>query len=137
MPITKDVEKIEALFKAFFNDIFSREHLQEGFAKLDKTIGITYRDPDMKFALVCRKNDAKFILNVDGEIQPDVTITMDWETAHKFWMDDLDLLSALLTRSIILTGDFTTLYNLRPLFKETSSIYQKLASEHLDDDGNI
>jgi len=137
MPITKDVEKIEALFKAFFADVFSREHLQEGFAKLDKTIGINYRDPEIKFAIECRKDGARFIPNKDGEISPDVTITMDWETAHKFWMDDLDLLSALLSRTIILTGDFAALYNLRPLFKETSAIYQKLASEHLDGDGNI
>ena len=135
MPITKDTEKIEALFKAFFADIFSREHLQEGFSQLNKVIGINYRDPEMKFAIVCRADGARFIPNADGEYNPDVTITMDWETAHRFWMDDLDILSALLNQSITLKGDFVALYNLRPLFKETSDIYRKLASEHLDSDG--
>jgi len=135
MTLTKDKGKIEALFEAFFTDVFSRDHLQESFANLDKIIGINYRDPEMKFVIVCKPDGARLVLNADGEFKPDISITMDWETAHKFWMDDLDILSAVLNRKIILAGNIAELYNLKPLFKETSSIYQKLALEFFRVDG--
>jgi hypothetical protein len=135
MTLTKDKVKIEALFQAFFTDVFSRDHLHECFANLDKIISINYRDPEIKFVIVCKPDSTKFVPNADGEFNPDITITMDWETAHHFWMDDLDILSAVLNRKIVLGGNFADLYNLRPLFKETSSIYQKLAMEYCEADG--
>lgn len=128
MAPTNDPAKILNLFGEFFDDIIAVEHLNNGFQNLDKVIGISYSNPDIKFALECRKEKVKFV--PDGDYESDVTIIMNWETAHKFWMGELDIISALFEQRIKIKGDAASLLALKPLFDETSEIYKRVYLKH-------
>ena len=130
MTLTNDPAKIKKLFGDFFNDIIAVEHLNNGFQNLDKVIGISYTNPEIEFMFECRKGNVKFISEVDGSCKPDVTIYMNWETAHKFWMGELDTISALFDQRIKVKGDAASLLMLKPLFDETSEIYKSVFLKH-------
>jgi len=132
MPLTSDPEIIQNLFQDFFNAVFANDSLNKGFRSLDKVIEIAYRKPEMSFILECRTDEARFLPGTDGTYKPDVTIMMDWETAHKFWMGDLDTISALFDQRIRIKGDAAALLDLKPLFKETSAIYKQVVLKHFD-----
>ena len=131
MPITRDTEVIGELFEDFFNNIFANDKLNNGFRKLDKVIEIVYRNPEMSFIINCRPGELSFDPDADGSCKPDVTIKMDWETAHQFWLGDLDILSAFFDQRIIVSGDAASLLDLKPLFKEASAIYKVVSSRHI------
>ncbi|MFH1514124.1 MAG: SCP2 sterol-binding domain-containing protein [bacterium] len=130
MVLTNDPAKIKNLFGDFFDDIIAVERLNNGFQNLDKVIGISYSNPEIKFLLECRKDKVKFIPDGDGTFKPDVTIIMNWETAHKFWMGELDTISALFDQRIKVKGDAASLLVLKPLFDETSEIYKRVFLKH-------
>ncbi len=132
MALINDPEIIEKLFNDFFDTVFANDDLNKGFRKLNKKIEIVYRKPDVKFLLDCSSDEVCFIPNADGTLKPDVSIIMDWETAHKFWMGSLDTLSALFDQRIKIKGDAAALLDLKPLFKETSKIYKQIVSKHLE-----
>ena len=132
MALTTNPEIIEKLFNDFFDIVFSSDDLNKGFRKLNKKVEIVYRKPEMKFILDCSIDEVCFIPNADDSLKPDVTIIMDWETAHKFWMGTLDIMSALIDQRIKIKGDAASLLDLKPLFKETSDIYKQIVPKHLD-----
>lgn len=133
MLLDNDPVKIRELFRLFFEDIFSHEHLKKGFGNIDKVIEIVYKSPDMKFVIDCNKGNVRFIPDADGEFKPDVTIKMDWSTAHNFWMGDLDPITALFSQRITVSGDAAALLDLKPLFRETSAIYKKVYNREFGD----
>ena len=133
MLLNNDPVKIRELFRLFFEDIFSHEHLKKGFANIDKVIEIVYRSPDMKFVIDCNKDSVRFLPDADGEYKPDVSIKMDWSTAHKFWMGDLDAITALFNQRITISGDAGALLDLKPMFRETSEIYKKVYNREFGD----
>ncbi len=132
MALTSNPEIIQKLFQDFFDAVFANDNLNKGFRGLDKVIEIVYMKPEMSFVLECRTDEARFLPGVDGTFKPDVTIIMDWETAHKFWMGDLDTISALFNQRIRIKGDAAALLDLKPLFKETSTIYKQVVAKHFD-----
>ena len=133
MTPTNDPARIEELFKKFFEDIFSHDHLKKGFLSLNKQIELSYRNPETNFLIECREDPPRFIPHVDGSLKPDITIMMDWETAHAFWMGNLDTISALFSQRIKVFGDAAALLDLKPLFKETSTIYKQTVSKCFGD----
>lgn len=132
MALTTDPKIIEKLFHDFFDVVFANGDLNIGFRKLNKKVEIVYRKPEMNFVLDCTIDEVCFIPDADDSHKPDVTIIMDWETAHKFWMGTLDTISALFDQRILIKGDAAALLDLRPLFKKTSDIYKQIALKHLD-----
>jgi putative sterol carrier protein len=131
MALTRNTEVIQNVFKAFFEDVFTNERLKSGFENLNRIIEIVYNKPEMSFIIDCRKENVKFIPNTDGALKPDISIIMDWEIAHKFWMGNLDAVTALFTQQIRIKGDAAALLDLKPLFRETSEIYRKVVSERV------
>lgn len=132
MALTSDPEIIQNLFKDFFDAVFANDNLNRGFRGLNKVIEIVYRKPEMSFVLECHTDEARFLPGMDGSHKSDITIMMDWATAHKFWMGDLDTISALFDQRIRIKGDAAALLDLKPLFKETSAIYKQVVSKHFD-----
>ena len=127
--LTREPARIQALFAAFFTQLFLDPVLREGFAGVGKIVEMRYHDPEICFYLDLRDEPAY----VDATGQPrqasDIQVEMDWETAHDFWKDDLDVIMAFISQRIKASGATEALIQLRPHFKSASSLYGGLAAE--------
>ena len=58
--------------------------------------------------------------------KPDVTMIMNSNTTHKFWMGQINLAWALLTKDIIARGSIEKVIKILPLLKPTFQIYKEI-----------
>lgn len=132
--LTRDPERIRALFATFFTELFADPALRQGFAGVNKVVEMRYSDPEIVFLLDLR-GDSPAYIDTTGTpaAASDIQIEMAWETAHDFWKDDLDVIMAFISQRIKASGATEALLELRPHFKSAARLYNDLASRLLAD----
>jgi putative sterol carrier protein len=96
------------------------------------SIGIHLTDPEIELRLNLNGADSELVEIPAGQpIQNDVTITMKWEIAHRFWSGDIDLMSALLTGKIKVEGsNMDPLFRLKSIVDQAREAYKELSKEY-------
>jgi len=127
--LSRDPQRIRALFAAFFERLFADPDLRAGFAEVGKVVEMRYHDPEIVFLLDLRGTDPAYVDTTGAETQTsDIQIEMAWETAHEFWKDDLDVIMAFISQRIKASGATEALLQLRPHFKSAAALYGTLAT---------
>ncbi len=76
-------------------------------------MGISLQEPDIRMRLVIDgARSCMQLVDPDDKTVDDPCLSMKWETALKFWLGDLDIMSAVLNRAIKIEGQ-----NVDPLFR--------------------
>ena len=128
--LNHDPERIRQLFSAFFQQLFADSELRDGFATVGKVVEMRYHHPEICFLLDLR-GEAPAYIDCTGDPSPqpsDIQVEMDWETAHEFWKDKLDVIMAFIGQRIKATGSTEALLQLRPYFKSAARLYSSLSS---------
>lgn len=129
MTLTRDPERIRALFAAFFERLFADPALRAGFAEVGKVVEMRYHDPEIAFLLDLRGSEPAYVDTTGAASQTsDIQIEMAWETAHEFWKDELDVIMAFISQRIKANGATEALLQLRPHFKSAAALYGTLAA---------
>jgi putative sterol carrier protein len=95
------------------------------------SIGIRLSDPSINLRLNLNGADSNLIeIPTGDETVDDVTISMKWETAHRFWSGDADLMSSLLTGKIKVEGpNMDPLFRLKAIVNQARDAYRSLSAE--------
>lgn len=81
-------------------------------------IGISLQEPDIRLRLMIDGARSSLqLVDPSDETVDDPRLSMKWETALKFWLGDLDIMSAVLNRTIKIEGQ-----NVDPLFRLKSVV---------------
>lgn len=95
------------------------------------TIGIHLTEPDINLRLSLNGADSSLVRILEGDDkEDDVKISMKWETAHKFWLGQVDIMRALLTGKIKITGpNMDPLFRLKSIAQFACQTYQEITKE--------
>ena len=125
---TEDPKVIELIFQKMFDRIFADEKLKENLSGINQVVMIKYERPDVFMYLHLSDGGSKIIFERDGLQEPDVTLEMKWETAHKLWSGNLDILMALVSQRIRVSGQVDKLLGIRCVLSPAMEIYKEVVA---------
>jgi putative sterol carrier protein len=122
----KDADEVYQYIGRLFEELASDEELAPKFRKADTIVQYQYRDPESQITV-------KLIDGQDGRVDcgqtamdPEVVMTMDADTAHRFWLGDVNVTVALARGQIKAKGPVAKILKLVPLVKPVFPRYRSL-----------
>ena len=129
MPAFESAEKLYHCLGGFFE--LMRNHSQtQGLLQTTKlTIRFVFTNPEASITLVSGEGIPSVHCGDCGEA-PDVQLSMSGDVAHRFWMGEVNVMGAILTRQIVADGPLDKIMELKPLIKAAMEIYPRHFEEY-------
>jgi putative sterol carrier protein len=122
----KDADEVYQYIGRLFEELASDEELAPKFRKADTIVQYQYRDPESQITV-------KLLDGQDGQVDcgqtamdPEVVMTMDADTAHRFWLGEVNVTVALARGQIKAKGPVAKILKLVPLVKPVFPRYRSL-----------
>ena len=129
MPYFKDASEVYAYIGKLFEDLAEDAELAPEFSKANTIVQYRYRDPESQITL-------KLIEGEDGQVdcgpttmEPEVVMTMDADTAHRFWLGQVNVTVALARGQMKAKGPVAKILKLVPLVKPVFPRYRQQLEE--------
>jgi hypothetical protein len=129
MPYFKDADDVYATIGQLFRDLKDDEELAPKFRKANTVVQYQYREPESRITV-------KLIEGEDGQVdfgetvlEPEVIMTMDADTAHRFWLGQVNVTVALARGQMKARGPVAKILKLVPLVKPVFPRYRKQLEE--------
>jgi hypothetical protein len=121
-----DAGDVYATLGTMLEEVVGDEDLGPAFSRADCVVRWVYTSPAAEIT-------AKFVhgeeTRVDfgpSDLSPDVTMTMDADIAHRFWLGQVNVALALTRGQIVATGPVDRILRLVPLASRAFPVYRQL-----------
>lgn len=91
----KDADEVYATLGKLMRDIASDEELGPKFRRADTIVRYEYRNPDAVVTVRLQEGQDSQVDFGETEMEPEVTMTMDADVAHRFWLGEVNVTVAL------------------------------------------
>jgi putative sterol carrier protein len=125
----KDAEEVYRFIGRLFQDLAEDEELAPRFRKANTIVQYRYRDPESVITV-------KLIEDEDGEVdlgetdmEPELVMSMDADTAHRFWLGQVNPTVALARGQIKSKGPVAKVLKLVPLVRPVFPRYRRMLEE--------
>jgi putative sterol carrier protein len=122
----KDADEVYRFIGRLFQDLADDDELAPKFRNANTIVQYQYRDPESVITV-------KLVEGEDGEVdlgetdmEPEVVMTMDADTAHRFWLGQVNVTVALARGQIKAKGPVAKILKLVPLVKPVFPRYRKM-----------
>lgn len=123
MAIFETSEQLYSYISELFEELAALPEVQEALESLKLCVRFNHTMPDCMITLTVA--DGKYTISNTGTIShnandhttPDVELTMTGDVAHKFWTGELNVMGAITTREIGISGSLGKIMRLSPLIK--------------------
>jgi len=124
MPYFKDADEVYATIGKLFQDLADDEELAPKFRKANTIVRYEFRDPDSEITLRLQEGQPGDVDFGESEMEPDVTMSMAADTAHRFWLGQVNVTVALARGQIKAKGPVAKILKLVPLTKPVFPRYK-------------
>ena len=132
MPVFESANNLYNCFGGLF-ELMRRHPQTQGFLEtVDLTVRFVYTDPEATITLVAADGQQSIYCGECDKF-PDVQLVMTGDVAHRFWMGNLNVMSAISTRQIVPIGSLANILTLKPLLKAAIELYPKHFQESLSE----
>jgi hypothetical protein len=124
MPYFKDAEDVYSNLGRLFEDIIADDELSSRLRSADTVVQYRMVRPDSQLTVKALEQDE---LRVDfgvTELQPEVVMAMDADTAHRFWLGKVNVTVALARGQISARGPVAKILKLVPLVPPVRTRYE-------------
>src|SRR4051794_1838025 len=104
------------------------------FQKADTIVRYELHDPESQITVKMLDGQAGQVDLGPSELEPEVTMTMDADTAHRFWLGKVNVTVALARGQIKAKGPVAKILKLVPLTKPIFPRYRALLEEDKRED---
>ena len=115
-------EQLQQILGGFFENLAADPQVGPTLLKSKLIIKFNYREPDLSITIDLSGERAVFSFN-DVDKKPTVEMGMKADTAHKFWMGNVNLVIALARREITAKGPIPSILKLLPIIKPAYKLY--------------
>ena len=126
-------EVYDTLGKLFVN-IANDDELAPKFRRANTIVRYQYAEPESAITVRLQEGQPGDVDFGESEMEPEVTMTMDADTAHLFWLGQVNVTVALARGQIKATGPVAKILKLVPLAKPVFPRYKAQLSEQGRDD---
>ena len=129
MAMFEDAQQVYATLGRLFVDIASDEELAPKFRKANTIVRYEYREPDSAITVRLQEGQPGDVDFGESEMEPEVTMSMEADTAHKFWLGKVNVTVALARGQIKAKGPVAKILRLVPLTKPVFPRYKAQLEE--------
>ena len=130
MPYFKDADEVYATIGKLFQDLADDEELAPKFRKANTIVRYEFRNPDSVLTVRLQEGQPGEVDFGGSDMEPDVTMSMEADTAHKFWLGQVNVTVALARGQIKAKGPVAKILKLVPLTKPVFPRYVAQLEAH-------
>jgi putative sterol carrier protein len=125
----KDADELYAYIGRLFEELAEDEDLSPRFQRANTIVQYRYRDPDSQITVKLLEGKDGQVDCGDTALEPEVVMTMDADTAHRFWLGQVNVTVALARGQIKAKGPVAKILKLVPLTKPIFPRYRRILEE--------
>jgi putative sterol carrier protein len=125
----KDADELYATLGKLFQDIVADPELGPKFRQADTVVRYEYSDPESQITVRLQEGEGDDVEFGEPAREPEVTMTMAADTAHKFWLGEVNVTVALARGQIKAKGPVAKILKLVPLAKPVFPRYKAQLEE--------
>ena len=124
MAYFKDAQDVYDTIGRLLAELATDEELAPKFRKANTIVRYEYSEPDSVITVRLQEGHAGDVDFGESEMEPEVTMTMAADTAHKFWLGEINVTVALARGQIKANGPVAKILKLVPLTKPVFPRYK-------------
>jgi putative sterol carrier protein len=129
MPYFKDEQEVYDYIGKLFLDLAQDAELWPRFRKANTIVQYQFSNPDSQITVRMQEDgDAQVDLGA-SEMDPEVLMTMEADTAHRFWLGKVNVTVALARGQMKAKGPVAKILKLVPLVKPVFPRYKQMLTE--------
>ena len=117
MAYFKDAQEVYDTIGRLFAELAQDEELAPKFREANTIVRYEYSEPDSAITVRLQEGQPGEVDFGDSDMDPEVTMTMDADTAHLFWLGRVNVTVALARGQIKASGPVAKILKLVPLTK--------------------
>ena len=119
-----DEQEVYRYLGQLFLDLMEDEELMPKFRRANTIVEYAFRDPDSKITVRIREDAEPQVDLGPSDLAPEVVMTMDADTAHRFWLGKVNVTVALARGQMKAKGPVAKILKLVPLTKPVFPRYK-------------
>jgi putative sterol carrier protein len=134
LPYFNDADEVYATIGKLFQDLAVDDELGPKFRKANTIVRYEFSDPDSVVTVRLQEDQPGDVDFGESQMEPDVTMSMSADTAHRFWLGQVNVTVALARGEIKAKGPVAKILKLVPLAKPVFPRYKaQLEAQGRDD----
>jgi putative sterol carrier protein len=125
----RDADEVYRFIGQLFVDVAQDDELAPRFQKANTVVQYRYRDPESQVTVSLREEDDGRVDLGETTMEPEVVMTMDADTAHRFWLGKVNVTVALARGQMKARGPVAKILKLVPLTKPIFPRYHKMLED--------
>jgi putative sterol carrier protein len=125
----KDADEVYQFIGRLFQELATDEELAPKFQKANTIVQYQYRDPESQITVSLREEDDGRVDLGESRMEPEVVMTMDADTAHRFWLGKVNVTVALARGQMKAKGPVAKILKLLPLTRPIFPRYRKMLED--------
>jgi SCP-2 sterol transfer family protein len=129
MPYFKDEQEVYRYIGRLFLDLAEDDELWPKFQRANTIVQYQFRKPESQITVRMQDGADAQVDCGSSELEPEVVMTMEADTAHKFWLGKVNVTVALARGQMKAKGPVAKILKLVPLVKPVFPRYKKLLED--------
>ena len=129
MSYFKDADEVYQFIGKLFEDLAEDDELAPKFRKANTIVQYQYRNPDSTITVRLQEGEEGQVDCGETTMEPEVVMSMEADTAHKFWLGKVNVTVALARGQMKAKGPVAKILKLVPLVKPVFPRYRKMLEE--------
>jgi putative sterol carrier protein len=129
VPYFKDADEVYQYIGKLFQDLADDDELGPKFRKANTIVQYQYRNPESTITVKMLDGQDGQVDLGDTSMEPEVVMTMEADTAHKFWLGKVNVTVALARGQMKAKGPVAKILKLVPLVKPVFPRYRQMLEE--------
>jgi putative sterol carrier protein len=130
----KDAQEVYDTIGELFTELAADEELAPKFRQANTIVQYQHSDPDSTITVRLREDEPTDVEFGETEMEPEVVMSMEADTAHRFWLGQVNVTTALARGQIKASGPVAKILKLVPLTKPAFPRYKALLESQGRDD---
>jgi putative sterol carrier protein len=129
MPYFKDEQEVYDYIGKLFQDLIQDEELWAKFRRANTIVQYQFRNPESQITVRMQEGVDSQVDLGPSELEPEVLMTMEADTAHRFWLGKVNVTVALARGQMKAKGPVAKILKLVPLVKPVFPRYKQMLTD--------
>ena len=129
MPYFKDADEVYEFIGALFSELATDDDLGPKFRKANTIVQYRYTNPEAVITVKMIDGEEGEVDVGETDLEPEVVMSMEADTAHKFWLGKVNVTVALARGQMKAKGPVAKILKLVPLVKPVFPRYRAKLEE--------
>jgi putative sterol carrier protein len=125
----KDADEVYRYIGKLFEDLAEDDELAPKFRKANTIVQYQYREPESTITVKLLDGEEGQVDCGATDLEPEVVMSMEADTAHKFWLGKVNVTVALARGQMKAKGPVAKILKLVPLVKPVFPRYRAMLEE--------